>query len=213
MDKIKIPKYTLGEELINSITHGIAGLFSIFGLVLLLLKCTNSFSVICSVIYSFTLIVLYIMSSIYHALSSKTSGKKVLRVIDHCNVHLLVFGSYFIVSLCGVRGPLGIVMSSVIGLFSLLGIIFSSINVDKYSIMSVIFHLLSGWSILICTNTLIDNITFNGFILIVIGGVMYTVGSILYGIGAKKKYFHSIFHLFCILGSLFQFLAIYNYII
>lgn len=213
MNRIKIPNYTLKEELINSITHGIGGLLSIALLVLLIIKSNNSIDTICVTIYGTTLIILYIISCIYHALSPNVKGKKVLRVIDHCNVHLLVFGTYFPIALCSINYPLGIIMSCIIGIFSILGIIFSAIDVDKYSIMSVIFHLLSGWSIVICYKELINNITINGFMFIILGGIMYTLGAILYGIGSKYKYFHSIFHVFCLLGSFFHFISIYFYVI
>lgn len=213
MDKIKIPKYSLSEEIINSITHGIGFLLSIAALVLCLVKSNTILGVVTASIYGSILILLYIISCIYHALSPNVKGKKVLRVIDHCNVHALVFATYFPIALLGIKGSFGITMASIIGLISLLGIVFSAINVDKYSTFSVICHLVSGWSVVIGYKRLIENIGVNGFNLIILGGIFYTVGSILYMIGAHKKYFHSIFHVFCLLGSFFHFMCIYLYVV
>lgn len=213
MDKIRIPKYSLSEELINSITHGIGALLSIAALVLCIVNSSSSIAVVTSSIYGSILIILYIISCIYHALSPKVKGKKVLRVIDHCNVHALVFGTYFPIAICGIKGVEGIVIISIIALLSILGIVFSAIDVDKYSNISVICHLLSGWSSILFYKILIKNIGINGFNLILLGGIMYTIGSILYMIGAKKKYFHSIFHIFCLLGSFFHFMCIYLYVV
>ena len=142
MSKIKIPNYTLKEELMNSITHGLGAILSIIALILCLIKSNNIFTTICISIYGFTLIILYIISCIYHALSPKTKGKKVLRVIDHCNVHALVLGTYLIIALCGIKGTLGIVMASIVAILSIIGIVLSAINVDKYSAVSVTCHLL-----------------------------------------------------------------------
>ena len=213
MNKIRIPKYSLCEELINSITHCIGALLSIAALVLCIVNSSSSIAVVTSSIYGSILIILYIISCIYHALSPKVKGKKVLRVIDHCNVHALVFGTYFPIAICGIKGVEGMVIISIIALLSILGIVFSTINVDKYSNISVICHLLSGWSSILFYKILIKNIGINGFSLILLGGIMYTVGSVLYMIGAKKKYFHSIFHIFCLLGSFFHFMCIYLYVV
>jgi len=213
MDKIRIPKYSLCEELINSITHGIGALLSIAALVLCIVNSSSSIAVVTSSIYGSILITLYIISCIYHALSPKVKGKKVLRVIDHCNVHALVFGTYFPIAICGIKGVEGIIITCIIALLSILGIVFSAINVDKYSNISVICHLLSGWSSVLFYKILIKNIGINVLNLILLGGIMYTVGSVLYMIGAKKKYFHSIFHIFCLLGSFFHFMCIYLYVV
>lgn len=213
MNKIRIPNYSLSEELINSITHGIGAIFSIVGLILCIINSSSTIAIVTSSIYGSFLILLYIISCIYHSLSPKIKGKKVLRVIDHCNVHALVFGTYFPIAICGIKGIEGIIISIIIGILSILGIIFSAIDVDKYSNISVICHLFSGWSIIIFYKLLINNIGINGFYFIILGGIMYTVGSILYMIGAKRKYFHSVFHIFCLLGSFFHFMCIYIYVI
>ena len=213
MSNIKIPNYSLCEELINSITHGIGALLSIPALILMIIK-ANSFSeVFLCTIFGTSMIILYTMSCIYHALSKNIRGKKVLRVLDHCNVFLLVWGTYIPVSLLAVRGTVGWILFSIVSVISIVGIVFSAINVDKFSVLSVICHLVNGWSILVGVKSIINNVGYNALIMMLAGGILYSIGSILYGIGSKKKYMHSVFHFFCLLGTLFHFLAIYLYIL
>lgn len=213
MSKIKIPKYSLSEELINSISHGIGFLLAIVGLVLMLVKANTWVEYVTCSIFGTTMILLYIISCIYHALSSKIIGKKVLRVLDHCNVYLLVYGTYIPIALLGVKGTLGWFLFGFVTLITLIGIILSSISMDKLQVFEVICHLLNGWSILIGMKSLYLNMSFNGIFLLLIGGILYSVGAILYGIGAKKKYMHSIFHFFCLGGTIFHFFAIYFYLL
>ena len=206
---IKIPKYTLGEELFNSISHGVGAFLSVAALVLMVVKAESAKAEVTTVLFGSTMIILYTMSCIYHALSSKLEGKKVLRVLDHCNVYLLVFGTYIPVALLGVGGALGWTLFGIVALVTTLGIIFSSISIDKFQVVEVICHLLNGWSILFGIPALLTTMGQKGVIYLVIGGIMYTLGSILYGIGSQKKYMHCIFHVFCLIGTFFHFLAVY----
>ena len=207
---IKIPNYTLGEELFNSISHGIGAALAVAALVL---KAHNPLPETTVSLFGATMIILYTMSCIYHALSPNLEGKKVLRVIDHCNVFLLVFGTYIPVSLLGVGGAKGWILFGVIGAFTIIGIVFTAINVDKYKVIATICHLINGWSILIGIPELINNAGHEGLLFMILGGVMYTIGSVLYGLGSKKKYMHCIFHVFCLLGTFFHFWSIYMYLI
>ena len=213
MSKIKIPKYSLSEELINSISHGLGGIFAIVALILMLVKSNTSLEYVTISIFGTTMILLYIISCIYHALSPKLTGKKVLRVLDHCNVYLLVLGTYIPISLLGVSGTLGWVLFGLVTTVTIIGIVLSSIAIDKFQIFEVICHLINGWSIIIAIKTLYLNISFMGVLFLILGGVMYSLGAILYGIGSKKKYMHSIFHFFCLAGTIFHFIAIYIYIL
>lgn len=215
MSKIKIPKYNLAEELISSISHGMGAGLSIWCLVLLILKASGkgALEVTTVTLFGSTMVLLYTMSCIYHALSRNIGAKKVFRVLDHCNVFMLVFGTIIPVSLVGIGGVYGWIFFSIVLFVTALGITLSAINVDKYQAMEVICHLINGWSVLFFSKQLISNIGSNGFIFIILGGVMYSLGAILYGIGSRKKYIHSIFHFFCLVGTLFHFLAIYLYII
>ena len=213
MDKIKIPRYSLGEELINSISHGVGAVFAIIYLILMLLKANTAIEYVTVTIFGTSRILLYTMSCIYHALSPKLTGKKVLRVLDHCNVYLLVLGTYIPITLLGVRGTLGWGLFTLVLTITIIGITLSSIAMDKLQIFEVICHLINGWSILLGVKYLYQNMGLYGVVFAILGGVMYTVGSILYGIGSNKKYFHSIFHFFCLFGTFFHFIAIYLYLL
>ena len=210
---IKIPNYTLGEELFNSISQGIGAALAVAALVLMVVKAHNPLPETTVSLFGATMIILYTMSCIYHALSPNLEGKKVLRVIDHCNVFLLVFGTYIPVSLLGVGGAKGWILFGVIGAFTIIGIVFTAINVDKYKVIATICHVINGWSILIGIPELINNAGHEGLLFMILGGVMYTIGSVLYGLGSKKKYMHCIFHVFCLLGTFFHFWSIYMYLI
>ncbi len=214
--KISIPDYTLGEEITNSISHGIGAIFGIIALIFMLLKTIKegiATNIVCASIFGTTMILLYTISCIYHALSKNITGKKVLRVLDHCNVFLLVFGTYIPIALIAAGGTLGWILFSLVGTVTVVGIVLSAIDVDKYSLFEVICHLINGWSTLIVIKPIINNCGITALILIILGGVMYSIGAILYGVGSKKKYMHSVFHFFCLFGTLFHYLAIYIYIL
>ncbi len=212
---ISIPNYSLQEELINSISHGLAAALSIAGLVLLSIKASSdgALAVTSVTIFGTTMILLYTMSCIYHGLSPRCKGKKVMRVLDHCNVFLLVFGTIIPVSLIGIGGAQGWVCFSIVAFITIIGIVASSINIDKVKVIEVICHLINGWGVLIYIKELLNNIGSIGLLFIILGGVMYSLGAIFYGLGSKKKYVHSIFHFFCIFGTVLHFFAIYFYIL
>lgn len=214
-ERISIPSYTLSEELINSISHGIAAAFSIWGLVMLIIKASNegAMAVTTVTLFGTTMILLYTISCIYHALSPRITGKKVLRVIDHCNVFLLVFGTIIPIALVGMKGVCGWIYFGIVGFVTLLGIIFSAIDVDKNEKIEVVCHLMNGWSAILFIKPLIAGVGVVGLIFIILGGVMYSIGALLYGLSSKKKYMHSVFHFFCIAGSIFHYLAIYLYVL
>lgn len=209
--RISIPSYTLSEELINSISHGVAAGFSIWGLVMLIIKASHvgAKAVTTVTLFGTTMIILYTISCIYHALSPRLTGKKVMRVIDHCNVFLLVFGTIIPIALVGMGGLYGWLYFGIVGFVTLLGIIFSAIDVDKNEKIEVVCHLVNGWSALFFIKPLLSGVGITGLILIILGGVMYSLGALLYGLGSKMKYMHSVFHFFCIVGSIFHYFAIY----
>ena len=210
---IKVPTYTLGEELFNSISHGVGAILSIAALVLMVVKAHGALEEVTVSLFGAAMIILYTMSCIYHALSPRLEGKKVLRVIDHCNVFLLVLGTYIPMSLLGIGGALGWVFFGIVTFVTILGIVFTSINVDKNSVIEVICHLINGWSCLFAIPKLLSSMGSGGVLFLILGGLMYTLGSILYGIGSKKKYMHCVFHIFCLLGTFFHFWCIFNYLI
>lgn len=214
-ERISVPSYTLCEELVNSISHGVAAAFSIWGLVMLIIKASKvgAMAVTTVTLFGTTMILLYTISCIYHALSPRITGKKAMRVIDHCNVFLLVFGTIIPIALVGMKGICGWIYFGIVGFITLLGIIFSAIDVEKNEKIEVICHLVNGWSAVLFIKPLIAGVGVTGLVLIILGGVMYSIGALLYGLGSTKKYMHSVFHFFCIFGTIFHYIAIYLYVL
>ena len=210
---IRIPRYTLGEELFNAISHGIGALLSIAALVLMLVRAKGALQNTTVSLFGSALIILYITSCLYHSLSPKVKGKAVFRVLDHCTVFLLVLGTYIPVSLVGVGGVLGWTLFGIVCFFAILGIVLTAVNLERYNIPAVVCHLMSGWSILIGIPALLRNLGSKGLGYLLLGGILYTAGAILYGVGAKKKYCHCVFHIFCLLGSFCHFWCIFQFLL
>ena len=212
-ERIKIPKYNLTEELINSISHGIFAGISIALLVLLVVKAHGAKSEVSVSLFGSSMIILYTISCIYHALSPNILGKKVLRVIDHSNVYILVFCTYLPISFIAIGGLLGWIIFTILLIVTIAGIITTSINIEKFQKLEVICHLINGWGSLIFIKILLESMGKEGVLFLILGGFFYTIGAILYGLGNKKKYMHSVFHFFCMLGTFFHFLTIYFFVI
>lgn len=216
MKKITIPKYTLGEELMNAISHGLGVLLGITALVLTVVfsaKNHNTIGIVSSCIYGSTMIIMYLMSCIYHALSPKLKAKKVFRVIDHCDIYLFIAGCYTPYCLSLIGGRAGWVIFVIIWICAIIGVLLNAINLEKFQVPSMIMYLVMGWMIIFSYNSISALLPKAGLVLLITGGISYTVGAIFCGIGAKKKYFHSIFHLFVLAGSILQFLSIAMYVI
>ncbi len=215
--KIRIPNYSLGEEITNSITHGLGAIFALVALVLMIAKAAvNGNTALCFTVlsvYGSFMFITYVISCVYHGLSPRLKGKAVLRVIDHCDVYLLVLGTIIPVALLGVQGFYGWLLFTLALMLNVVGIVFTAIDVDKYSKISVFCHLLSGWCVCFFIRPLVANASVNCFWLILAGGVSYSIGAILYWLGKKVKYMHSVFHVFVLAGSVLQWLAIYLYLI
>ena len=213
-----LPKYTKGEEIFNMTSHIVGGALGIVATVLCIVFAAihgNVYGVVSGAIYGITMIILYTMSSIYHGLKPERTAKKVFQILDHCSIFLLIAGSYTPFALCTIREvdvAIGWTIFGVIWGLAILGIILNSIDIKKFKVFSMICYLLMGWCIIIKANLLPESLGMNGLVLLVSGGVAYTVGAVLYGLGKKHKWMHSIFHLFILLGSLLQFFCILLYV-
>ena len=213
-----LPKYTKGEEIFNMTSHIVGAVLGVVATVLCIVFAAvrgNVYGVISGAIYGATMILLYTMSSIYHGLSPKRYSKKVFQVLDHCSIFLLIAGSYTPFALCSIReyDPVsGWVIFGVIWAVAILGITLNSIDIKKFKIFSMICYLAMGWCIVFKITLLPKLLGIAGFVLLLLGGIAYTVGAVLYSIGKKRKYMHSVFHLFILLGSLLQFFCILLYV-
>lgn len=213
--RISIPKYSLSEELLNSISHGVGAIFGIVATVLCLVKAANSgdpWRIVSSAIFGVTVLLLYLMSCLYHALKVN-KAKRVFRVIDHCTIFLLIAGTYTPFTLVTLRGTIGWWLFGIVWGMAILGITLNAVNLKKFSRVSVACYLVMGWAILAAFQPLAEALAPGGVSLLIWGGVAYTVGAILYGIGAKVKYFHSVFHFFCLAGTVLHFFAVYLYVL
>ena len=215
--KISVPEYSLAEELVNAISHGLGASLSIAALVICIVHSHSALGVISSCLYGSMLIILYIFSCLYHALSPNIRGKKILRVLDHDNVFLMEAGTYMPVALALLVGnghvALGWTVFGLVWGITILAIVFTSINVDKYQVIGVICNLVLGWGSLLILPVLLSLTGFSGVLMLVLGGLTYSLGALWYGIGAKVKWMHSVFHFYVLLASVFHFVFIYNFCI
>lgn len=213
--RISIPHYTLCEELMNAISHGVGALLGIAGMVLCLVKTIphhDAFQIVSSILFTFTIIVLYLMSCLYHALKVN-KAKRVFRVIDHCTIFLLIAGTYTPYTLVSLRDTVGWWLFGIIWATAVLGIVLNAVSLKRFARLSVVLYLVMGWIIIFAYQYMVQAIPAGGISLLVWGGIAYTVGAILYGIGSKKRYFHSIFHFFCLIGTVLHFFSIYLYVL
>ena len=212
-----LPRYSLGEEITNAITHGIGCMLGIIVLVLCILKSTykTALDMTAVIIYGTSMTLLYAVSCVYHALKP-CMGKKVLQVMDHCTIYLLIAGTYTPVVLIALR-PVFPLLGWGLFIFewslAALATTFTAIDLKKYGALSMVFYVGLGWAILPFVPQVILVMSINGFMLLLAGGISYTIGAILYGIGSKVRWMHSVFHVFVVLGSILQFLSIYWYVL
>lgn len=213
-----LPKYSKGEEIFNMTSHIVGGALGIVALVLCVVFAAihhNGYGVVSGAIYGVTMILLYTMSSIYHGLKPERFSKKVFQVLDHCSIFLLIAGSYTPFCLRTFREyntALGWTIFGIIWAIAILGIVLNSIDIKKYKVFSMICYLGMGWCIIFTANLFPKLLGVGGTVFLVAGGIIYSLGAILYGLGKKHKWMHSIFHLFILLGSLLQFFCILLYV-
>lgn len=214
----QLPNYTKGEEIFNMVTHIVGGGIGVIALVICVILSAikgSAISIISSSIYGLSLISLYCMSSIYHGLRSGTA-KKVMQVLDHCTIYFLIAGTYTPILLCSiikVSVAWAWVMFGIVWGLAALATVFTAIDLKKYSIFSMICYIGMGWCIVIAAKVTITALSTPALMLLLIGGIAYTLGAILYGIGSKIKYFHSIFHIFVVAGSILHLICIMFYVI
>ena len=219
LDDRKLPTYTKGEEIFNMTSHICGAALGIVALVLCIIFAAihnNPYGIVASSIFGLTMILLYTMSSIYHGLKPNSKAKKVFQVLDHCSIFLLIAGSYTPFALCTLREidtSTGWWIFGIIWGMAILGIILNAIDLKQFKIFSMICYLTMGWCIIFKINLVIGKLGWDGFTLLLAGGIIYTIGAVLYGVGKKKKYMHSVFHLCIFAGSLLHFLCILLYVV
>ena len=201
------------EELFNMISHIVGGAVGVAGLVLCIIVSAlhhNGFGLAGSIVFGVSMILLYTMSSVYHGLKPGL-GKRVMQVFDHCTIYVLIAGTYTPLLLSALR-PIDPVASwvlmGIVWALAAVGIAFTAIDLNKYKVFSMVCYMAIGWCIVFKLPLLIQAIGWGGFLLILGGGLLYTVGAVLYGKGKTKPFMHCVFHVFVILGSVCHILAI-----
>lgn len=196
MNRIKLrdrilPTYTKGEEIFNMTSHIVGGVLGIVATVLCVVMASvhhNVYGIVSGAIFGVTMMLLYTMSSIYHGLKPNTTGKKVFQILDHCSIFLLIAGSYTPFTLCTLReydSTTGWAIFGVIWGMTVLGIVLNAIDLKHFKKFSMICYLAMGWCIIAKANLLPGLLGMTGFILLVAGGLVYTIGAVLYAIRKK----------------------------
>ena len=211
-----LPNYTHSEEMMNMVAHIVGGALGIASLVLCLFRAAvnhNIYGIVASAIYGTSMISTFTVSSVYHGLNLNY-GKKVMQVIDHCTIYFLIAGTYTVVVLSGIRPiypSLGWGLFYFEWILAIIAATLTAIDLKKYDTFSMICYIGMGWAVIPFAKQTMVALTAPGFRLLLWGGIAYTIGAVLYGIGSRKKWMHSVFHIFVVLGALLQFLSVLLY--
>lgn len=210
-------KQTVGEEIANAISHGIMGLFGLIALILLLTESTTIREYAGAILFGGSIILLYIMSTLYHSLTNK-KAKSVFKRMDHISIYVLIGGTFApaLLLIPQLQEPfigqmsLGVFMLTIQWILIIIGTVFKAIWIKRFSTIHVIIYLLMGWSSLIFVGALLSYSP-SAFVFVLLGGIAYSLGVIFYAL-SKYKYFHFIWHLWTSLATILQFIAIYGYL-
>ena len=214
-----LPPYTKGEEIMNMVTHIVGGAVGVVALVLCVIRAAlhgDAYAVVGSSVFGFTMILLYTMSSIYHGLNPERMSKKVFQIIDHCSIFILIAGTYTPICLCSLReysAGLGWTIFGIIWALAIIGVVLNAIDIKAFSKISMFGYIFMGWCVILTIRQVYEAIGMGGMVFLALGGIAYTIGAVLYGIGIRKKYMHSVFHIFTVIASLMHFFCILFYVV
>lgn len=213
-----LPSYTSGEEIMNMVTHITGGGIA----VLILLLCVGKSiwngrvpDIVGASIYGVSMVALYAVSSIYHGLYSGIA-KKVMQVIDHCTIYFLIAGTYTPIMLTAFVPSYPVIGWGLLvaeWTLAFIAATLTAIDLNNYRVFSMICYICMGWGIIFFLPQTLKVMTPVGFVLLLSGGIAYTVGAVLFGIGVKVRWMHSVFHIFVVIGSVLQFLSILLYVL
>lgn len=215
----KLPNYSIAEERFNYISHivgGVVGVMALISCVIISSWKHDLMGIYTSIIYGITMVLLYCMSSIYHGLRDSIA-KRVFQVLDHCAIYILIAGTYTPIALCCIREvnpKIGWGLFIFEWSMAVIAIIFNAIDLKQYEVFSMICNLVMGWGVVVVLPLAMKALTLGGFIYILVGGILYTIGAVLYGLGIRKRsYMHCIFHIFVLLGTIAQLIGIIFYVL
>lgn len=208
---LSVKFYSIGEEIANAVTHGIGAVLGVFAIILLCVKSTDMRQMVSAWVYGGSLVVLFTMSCLYHALTNERA-KRILRVFDHTSIFLLIAGTYTPYTLVTLRGPFGWGLFVFVWLTAIVGIALNVVSVERFKKFSMICYIVSGWCVIVALVPLLQNLAFGGFMYLLGGGVLYTVGILFYR-KKSRQWFHALWHGFVLLAACSQFISIYYYVI
>lgn len=214
----ELPNYTRTEELVNMATHLFGVVFGVAVLALGIVIAAghrDPWAVVGSAIYGFSMLTLFTVSSVYHGMRPCTA-KKVMQAIDHCAIYLLIAGSYTPILLAAVRPLYPALAWGVFGAewgLAALAVTLTAIDLKKYARFSMICYLGMGWLIVMALRPTAEALTKPGMLWLLWGGVAYTLGAVLYGLGKRQKYLHAVFHVFVDLGCVLHAVCILQYVL
>ncbi|WP_410769291.1 PAQR family membrane homeostasis protein TrhA [Fontibacillus sp. BL9] len=206
--------YPRREEIANAITHGIGALLSLAGLVLLVVFSSmkgTAWHVVSFTVYGVSMLLLYSCSTLVHSFK-EGKVKDLFEFFDHSSIYIFIAGTYTPFMLVAIRGPLGWSLFGVVWGIALLGVVFKAFFVKRFLFMSTIFYLIMGWLIVIAWGPLVAAVPDTGIVLLVTGGILYSLGTIFY-VWRAFPYHHAIWHLFVLAGSVTHFFAILLYLL
>ena len=214
---VPLPDYSRGEEIVNTVTHIIGAVFALAAIPLLVIAGAlhaDPWAIVSGSIYGVTLLMMFTVSSVYHGLH-KGGAKRVMRVIDHCDIYLLIAGTYTPILLTAVR-PLNPGMAwAVFGAewaLAAVAIVLNAIDLKRYEKLSMACYIGMGWCVVVFLSCAVEAMGVGGFMLLLAGGIAFTAGAVTYGIGKRVRYMHSVFHIMVLAGCVLQFLAILLYV-
>lgn len=205
-----LPRYTLGEEIFSSISHGVSAVFAVAALVFLLVTCQKTpLYVVSAAVYGGTMVMLYTVSTLYHGLGLNRA-KVVFRSLDHCTIFLLIAGTYTPITLVCLGGWKGWAMFGAVWAAAVVGVVLNAISVERFKKISMACYLAMGWVVVLAMGDFYRAVDPMVFWCLLAGGVLYTVGAALYAVGKKVPYMHSVFHLFVLGGSVFHTVSVWG---
>ena len=207
-------RQSLREEIANSVSHGVGLAFGVIALpILVVLACVRgtSWHIVSCSIYGSTLVILYLSSTLYHALQSP-KAKKIFKTIDHCSIYLLIAGSYTPFTLVNLRGGWGWSLFGIIWGLAVFGILFKIFHTGKYEFVSTMVYLAMGWLVIVAIKPLFLSLSLTGFGWVLAGGLSYSFGVIFYAFD-RISFFHAVWHLFVLGGSICHFFAVVYHVL
>lgn len=206
--------YRLSDMISGAVTHEIGRVLSIIGTIVLVAKAhetNHTIAMVGALVFGISMILSYSSSALYHALA-RTKARHVFHILDHCMIYLLIAGTYTPLMLMAIGGTLGWTLFVIIWVLAAIGVVYKSIAIDKHNVASAVLYLAMGWLAMFFIVPLWHALPFAGIILLIAGGIFYTVGMIFFSLD-HIRYFHAIWHLFVLGGSICHFFLILQYVI